>query len=144
MIGTMFAMVWGFLPFLILVADAAFPEKEIHIKTTGLSLYWLVDISYLVFIGLYNNWLEICLGMCLIKILVIFFARREGNDNHEEQLEQTFLSDLQWKVWVCSERYLDWISVLCNTVSCHLSTQGIKCQTKTAITFDPANVFLQV
>ena len=51
MIGTMFAMVWGFIPFLTLVADAAFPEKEIHIKTTGLSLQCFVDISYLI-IGL--------------------------------------------------------------------------------------------
>ena len=46
MIGTMFAMVWGFIPFLTLVADAAFPEKEMHIKTTGVPLQCIVLISY--------------------------------------------------------------------------------------------------
>lgn len=91
MIGTMFAMVWGFIPFLTLVADAAFPEKEMHTKTTGVSLQSVLCRYFLFSI----YWLEICMKMCLIEILVKFFARREGKDNHEEQLEQTFLSDLQ-------------------------------------------------
>ena len=38
MVGTMLAMVFGFVPFFVLNADAAFPEREICVKTKGETL----------------------------------------------------------------------------------------------------------
>ena len=34
-VGTLLALVWGFIPFTILIADAAFPDKEVTVRLRG-------------------------------------------------------------------------------------------------------------
>ena len=34
-VGTLLALVWGFIPFSILIADAAFPDKEVTVVLKG-------------------------------------------------------------------------------------------------------------
>ena len=45
MVGTMFAMVLGFVPFGIMIADAAFPETETVIITKGIEYIMMMMIK---------------------------------------------------------------------------------------------------
>ena len=71
----MLAMVFGFVPFIIMIADAAFPEKESIIRTRG----WLLKV------------VVVCSGKSL-------YFRWKDNISGEEQLEPTSLPDLQPEV----------------------------------------------
>ena len=66
----MFAMVMGIVPFVILIADAAFPERETVVSTRGENFATNIIINYIN-------------------------TRRKADAGPEEQLVATPLSDLQ-------------------------------------------------
>ena len=73
----MLAMVFGFVPFIIMIADAAFPETEAIIRTRGWLLYSC------------QRWEASDLISCI---------RWKDNISAEEQLERPPVPDLQPEV----------------------------------------------
>ena len=97
----MLAMVFGFVPFIIMIADAAFPETEAIIRTRG----WLLYSS--------QHW----------EAFNLIF-RWKDNISAEEQLERPSLPDLQPEVQVCPQSYLGRIRILRNSGSWNLPAEG--------------------
>ena len=100
----MLAMVFGFVPFIIMIADAAFPETEAIIRTRGWLLYSC------------QRWEAFDLISCII--------RWKDNISAEEQLERPSLTDLQPKVQVCPQSYLGRIRILWNSGAWNLPAEG--------------------
>ena len=75
-IGTLVAMVLGFVPFVIMIADAAFPEEEAIIEVKGMY--------------------GVCFSVVYDFVMFFFILfRRKGNQDPKKQLEQASFSDLQ-------------------------------------------------